>query len=434
MEPVINHQVVDYLNVSAIASNQTILQNILRARDGAPLHFGEFADIRGALSANVSVNSTVPYGPIGVSTTKPRNLLTAGMTVSSSPSFDIDSLDTQDFTKGVMSSISPGTAEFFLNEGIDYRMVLMLLVAGVQPAGSPEMLLNAPNSARIVCYKQKPGPNAVASDYTILAADQPCSGFAEPEYYAFLRIVNNSGRLYPVTLKGTPKPVGAPFNIDMNKDLKAIAAIDPSKYTLAKTKTGQFQLVTAKRASTIILCSDRNGTPTVVGSLTNAASEATKIPLNACMPKNPADAADDSEAVPSTAKLPLATNAVQFQLRSTLEVIQYVGQVMAFQQQQTAAHPDLPERCITLEYENLNGPTCNGGVLFHLQNNGPNPFDQANSVSYNGETWSLPAPAICTDPDRCDHTLQTMSIISLLLNENKSAKDINTTQAVQVVP
>ncbi|MDR3522252.1 MAG: hypothetical protein P4L54_11645 [Acidocella sp.] len=432
LKPIINHQVVDYLNVSAIASNQTILQNILRAKDGAPLHFGEFADIRGSLSINTSVSSTVPYGPIGVSKSTLRDALTAGAAISSSPSFDIDSLDTQDFTKGVMSPITPDTAEFFLNEGIDYRMVLMLLVSGVQPAGSDEMLLNEPNSSRIVCYKTPPGSNALPSNYTIIEAGASCAGTSEPEYYAFLRTINNAGRLYPVTAEGTPKLIGKPFNLDLPKDLRAIAAIDPTKYTMARTKNGQFQLMSATRKTSVVMCSDTGSGPQVVGVLASSVAQVPKVPEKACEPGNGASSEDDN-VLPASAG-PMKSVPV-FKLRSTLEVIQYVGQVLAFQEQQTAAHPDLPERCITLEYEKLTGPTCNGGVLFHLIGPTPGPsLEQGNSVTYNGETWSLPDPEACTNPERCDHTLQTMSMISLLLNENKSAKDIGTTQAVQIVP
>ncbi len=432
LRPIINHQVVDYLDVSATASNQTILQNILRAKDGAPLHFGEFADIRGSLSINTSVSSTVPYGPIGVSRSTLRNVLTAGAGISSSPSFDIDSLDTQDFTKGVMSPITPDTAEFFLNEGIDYRMVLMLLVSGVQPVGSDEMLLNEPNSSRIVCYKTPPGRNAAPSNFRILAAGSPCDGTPEPEYYAFLRTINNAGRLYPVTAEGAPKLIGPPFTLDLPKNLRAVAAIDPSKYSIVRTKNGKFQLLSATRKVSVVLCSDTGSGPQVVGVLAGNVAQAPKVPVKACVPSNGASSEDDN-ALPGS--LGPMKNAAVFKLRSTLEVIQYVGQVLAFQEEQTAAHPDRPERCITLEYENLNGPTCNGGVLFHLVGPSPGPsLDQGNSVTYDGETWSLPDPAACTNPEHCDHTLQTMSMISLLLNENKSAKDIGTTQAVQVVP
>jgi hypothetical protein len=55
-------------------------------------------------------------------------------------------------------------------------------------------------------------------------------------------------------------------------------------------------------------------------------------------------------------------------------------------------------------------------------------------VEYDGRRWSIPAAHTCLDVARCDHSAETMSIISLLLNRNKSAKDIASTPAVEVVP
>ena len=442
LEPVINHQVVDYFNANDIASNQVILQNILRAKDGAPLHFSELANIRGSLSIGGNASTTFPFGSLDKATTLPRKLATLGMTVSSSPSFDIDSLDTQDFTNGVMQPITPETAQFFLNEGIDYRMVLLLLVSGLRSAGSPEMLLNAPNSSRIVCYNHKPGDNAVPTDYSIREADEPCAGdYSEPEYYAFLRTVNHVGRLYPISVMESPRPVGSPFSLDMAKDLRSVASIDPAKYKLVRLPSGQYQLMSAAHDSYIVLCKETPTGPAVAGILTTTRDASTKVSAHACSPNHGADEDNDPSAdvgkTQAQSTIGKDPDTIVFKLRSTLEVIQYVGQVLALQQEETQLNPSRPERCITLEYEDYSGGikhTCDHGVLFHLQNTSGSISGPFSSVDFNGQTWSLPAPRVCTSPTDCDHTLQTISVISLLLNQNKSSKDIARTQAVQVVP
>jgi len=441
LEPVINHQVVDYFNANDIASNQVILQNILRAKDGAPLHFSELANIRGSLAIGGNASTTFPFGSMDKATTLPRKLATFGMTVSSSPSFDIDSLDTQDFTNGVMQPITPQTAQFFLNEGIDYRMVLLLLISGLRSAGSPEMLLNAPNSSRIVCYTQKPDANALPTHFSILEGDEPCAGDREPEYYAFLRTVNHVGRLFPISVAESPKPVGNPFNLDMAKDLRSVASIDPSRYRLARLPSGQYQLMSASHDSYIVLCKETPSGPKVAGILTTTRDESTKVSANACSPNHGGDEDSDVSAdggkTPAQSTIGRDPDTIVFKLRSTLEVIQYVGQVLALQQEETQRYPQRPERCVTLEYEDYSGGikhTCDHGVLFHLQNTSGSISGPFSSVDSNGQTWSLPAPRVCTSPTECDHTLQTISVISLLLNQNKSSKDIARTQAVQVVP
>jgi hypothetical protein len=123
------------------------------------------------------------------------------------------------------------------------------------------------------------------------------------------------------------------------------------------------------------------------------------------------------------------------ELRSTLAVIGHVGQILAFQEAETEKHPKLPERCLTLQfipYDALH-ETCSGAVLIHLLKTAAVEAPPDVSVLYRGDRWSLPAPHSCQDQAHCDHSQETMSIISLLLNRNKSAKDIPSTPAVQVV-
>jgi hypothetical protein len=441
LEPIINHQVVDYFEANDIASNQVILQNILRAKDGAPLHFSELANIRGSLSSGASASATFPFMGPDHATTLPRKLGTVGVTISSSPSFDIDSLDTQDFTNGVMRPITPETAQFFLNEGIDYRMVLLLLVSGVRSAGSPEMLLNAPNSSRIVCYKETPGTNAVPFNYTIAEADDSCPGKSEPEFYAFLRTINNLGRIYPLSVTKSPKPVGSPFDLDMSKSMTEVAKIDPSHYRLVQLKPGKYsekyRLLSEMQGSDVVLCQDVSGDPVIVGILDSERDESTPVRSDACSRQRGTAAYDDQTGITQQTVVGDEKGTVVFKLRSTLEVIEYVGQILALQQEETEENPQLPERCVTLEYENYKDGkrmTCNYGVLFHLQRSAAGLSSPLTTVSYNGVSWSLPAPRVCKSPTQCDHTLETISVISLLLNQNKSSKDIAKTQAVQVVP
>jgi hypothetical protein len=70
-------------------------------------------------------------------------------------------------------------------------------------------------------------------------------------------------------------------------------------------------------------------------------------------------------------------------------------------------------------------------VLFHLTH------DRVHArfgVDYGGEFWGVPDARPCLDPvEACDHTLETLSMVSLLLNMSKSARDIPSTPAVQLV-
>lgn len=423
--PAVDADVTDYFRVNDLAANRIILLNILRARDGAPLHFSELSLVRGQITAGVNASVTFPFGPL-LHATAPRRLGGIIGTVSSAPSFDVGSLDTQDFTRGVMAPIAPATLKFFLDEGIDYRLVLLLLVSGVRTRGNQEVILNEPGSARQVCYSRdvsRAPANALPRRYTIIAEGEPClTGSMEPEFFAFLRVLNHLRRVYATNYAVPPRPVGPPFTIDMRAALRAVAAMDPARYQLERLPSGQYQLVAAEHRDTIVLCQEPAqgiGPPTYLAALRNEAG-GPRIPANACAPHGGAAAAlrehgtEDSEIALLT-------------IRSTLEVIRYIGRILAIQDEFSRPRA---ERCVTLGFEGHN-PGCNGNILFHLTHDRAGaPF----GIEYRGAYWTVPAPRPCTVSTSCDHTLETMAILSLLLNQNKSAKDIPSTPAFQAVP
>ena len=435
----INRQIFDYYQVNDQASNQIILLNILYARDGAPLHFSELSQIRGQMSTTASASTTFPFGVIGHANPAPRDLATIGATVSTSPSFDIVSLDTKDFTAGVMAPITPQAIRFFLDEGIDYRMVMLLLVSGIRPAGSSEMVLNAPNDSRKVCIgtPHEFGTNVELSNYRIAAAGESCDN-SFLEFFAFLNIVNHIKRLYPVSVQTPPRPVGPPFSLAMNSNLRAVTGIDPTKYKLVKLPSGQYQLMTVPRSSMVVLCEAAGSSARVISVLSDSDDVPSRVRADACATRRSYDN-DGSASAASPAKMVtigVTPGTFALELRSTLEVIRYVGQVLAFQEEETAKFPKLPERCVTLQFipYDASHETCKGAVLIHLLKSAMTDVPSDVSVTYHGDRWSLPAPHTCPDREHCDLSQETMSIISLLLNRNKSAKDIASTPAVQVVP
>jgi hypothetical protein len=435
----INHQVYDYYQVNDLASNQIILLNILYARDGAPLHFSELSQIRGQLSVSATASTTFPFGVIGHATMAPRDAGTLGATVSTSPSFDIVSLDTKDFTAGVMAPTTPQAVKFFLNEGIDYRMVLLLLASGIRTASSQEMVLNAPNDSRKVCIDDphSPGSNTELTHYRIVLSRDTCDT-AVPEFFAFLNVINYIKRLYPVSVKVPPRHVGPPFDLTMDTNLRAITSIDPAKYTMRRLPSGQYQLVTVSHSSMVVLCEAMGNSARVVTVLSDTNDAPLRVRANACTahPDSDDDSARAAASPADMVTIGVTPGTFVLELRSTLEVIRYVGQILAFQEAETAKHPDRPDRCVTLRFIRYDqtSATCDGAVLFRLLNTSKLNAPSDINVSYDGQRWSLATPHYCADPERCDHSAETLSIISLLLNRNKSAKDIAATPAVEVVP
>jgi len=224
----------------------------------------------------------------------------------------------------------------------------------------------------------------------------------------------------------------------MNSNLRAVTSIDPTRYKLARLPSGQYQLMTAPRSSMVVLCEADGDSAKVVSVLSDSDDVPSRVRADACLTRR---SYDDDGATSASSPEKMVTIGVtpgtySLELRSTLEVIRYVGQILAFQEAATAENPKLPERCITLQFINYDASheTCKGAVLIHLLKTAMTDAPSDISVLYHGDRWSLTAPHNCQDQEHCDHSQETMSIISLLLNRNKSAKDIPSTPAVQVVP
>jgi hypothetical protein len=208
--------------------------------------------------------------------------------------------------------------------------------------------------------------------------------------------------------------------------------------------------------SMVVLCEDPN-TPAsrdpnilqdhgILSALSTAAIGAVRVPADACSLNRAADEDADAGTLANRDMVVIGTTPGTFilRLRSTLEVIQYVGRVFAWQQLETETlqrqNPAYPERCLTLTSPYLANrydptvDTCRKDVLFRLIKTNSLTAATDLNITFDGHRWSVPPPMPCPDPKQCDYSLETMSIISLLLNQNKATKDIGTTPAVQVVP
>jgi hypothetical protein len=224
------------------------------------------------------------------------------------------------------------------------------------------------------------------------------------------------------------------------------AAIDPSKFRLRQLTDGPnkglYQFARPPHGA-IILCGEANAEPgmyqsppsqpgVVEGLLTDDDPSPLKVPKNSC----------DPAADPASASVNIGADRGTFiiKLRSTAELVMYVGRVLSLQDRLTRA--DGPAQCITLQIQIRVPPyhdTCApGGALFDLQAQ-PGGHPSGLTVTYRGQTWYVPDAVpndASVEPSATgyDHSLETMAIISLLLNQNKSAKDISKTANVQLVP
>jgi hypothetical protein len=430
LSPRMEADVLAYHETADVTANRIILLNVLRAKDDAPLHFAELSLMHGALSEAGAALLTQPIGEIPHSTSLPRASLAPSAAVSDQVTFDLGTLDTQTFSQGVTSPISPKMLKYFLDSGVDHRLVLLLLLSSARLPGGDEAIANYPRSERVVCYpKNRPNPGELPASYQIHGTEIPdaqCPG-KEREFFAFLRILNGLPRVFAVSHKPFV-PVGPPFRPESANFLHDLLSMDHTKQALTRLPNGLLQLSVQSADDQIVLCQDKL-TPTTAGGPSSPGSAADAglkaLPDDPCNPRSAPESGLTISAKGSY-KEPLP----DFTLRSALGIFSFLGQVLGGEERRSErAGTDI---CITLDDRGSRHDCASGQVLFHLTHDrGRARF----GVEYGGDFWGVPDAKPCINfTEACDHTLETLSMVSLLLNLNKSARDIPSTPAVQLVP
>ena len=116
----------DYNRVIADTRNEMILLNIVRASEGEPTHYSALSSVSGNLSigasADASLSGIIDNIDAGAGT---------GISVRSSPSFQIIPLNTQDFATGILRPIEPNVVALFLSQGWNQNLLAALMVESV---------------------------------------------------------------------------------------------------------------------------------------------------------------------------------------------------------------------------------------------------------------------------------------------------------------
>ena len=128
---------VDYNHSVEVAADTLLVVNILRARDGAPLHFTTIGAIHGAF--------TVSAG-IGYDLTAVNNGVQPAGLVASNPSFDIGPLDRQEFARGLLRPIDPALFRLLSDHGLPDPLLLHLLVARFDEGPGGRSIPNEPGN------------------------------------------------------------------------------------------------------------------------------------------------------------------------------------------------------------------------------------------------------------------------------------------------
>ncbi len=252
-----------------------------------------------------------------------------------------------------------------------------------------------------------------------------CPG-REREFLAFMRILNGLPRVFAVSHKPFV-PVGPPFRPDNTHFLHDLLSMDYSKQALTTLPNGLLQLSVQSAEDQIVLCQDR---------ITRQSVDSPREAANAAgaglrpLADNPCNQHSAFElGAPMGARRSQNEPLPDFTVRSTLGIFSFLGQVLGGEERRSEkAAMDI---CITLDDRGSRHDCTSGQVLFHLTHDR---MRARFGVDYGGEFWGVPNSTPCLDfTEACDHTLETLSMVSLLLNLSKSAHDIPSTPTVQLI-
>lgn len=548
----IRSDVIDYSDVIETTTDQFLLINILQARDDAPLHFAALPNIHGSLQATASLAGAAPFEqgiegsrsaavPATATTSAIPGLpeaaflngsIAPAIGVGSAPSFEVDSVEAKDFVTGITSPIDPKFIKYWVDRGLDKRIILLLFFSSVEivdtafdPCTDSNLALiaSAANAAPSHLVRQCRDKTTFGRGAAIeirnnprQAADQieACERAGMPdchsrtEFDLYLRLIDSLKE--GVTANAYSQRTLLAHDREFSP--RDAASIDPAKYQLEPLADGKYDLYSVSASPSFAFClagkfetltgwlvqnTDEQPAAPPTAPLVPAKDRKSGSGIEAAMPargnvcsdpvinvlpfvphaKLPgAGAFVTPESSPGADYFPtpcvrpslppeeparvrapgrpycelflnyMATRdgmgypddhyRIMLTPRSVAEMIHYLGDIVYYQDRvRQNTDRNVP---LTLGYDYschrtpegapVPGADCverDGGVLFQLHRGA----DSGRIVvHYRGETWSV------AEHTPADHTLDAFSIVSQLVNLNKSANDLRTTPTVQIVP
>jgi hypothetical protein len=394
--PVIDAFSADYRVTQGSAGDAQLLFNILRAKDDLPIHFSDLSVIHGSLQMTAATGASIPVANVGTNATTIAPLLTG----QSAPTFDVGTLDTQDFTRGMLTPINPQVIKQFFDQGIDPRIIMLLFFSEYRDLKSRVYLNNMscdrsrPLNAKGECLNRIYGFLSRIDDLFLSKGLAPIY-----DADAFARVSAKGHHLH-ANVYQVLRPVGGwlPGDWSLKDNIDQLRQLDPTKHKLIGR---QLYSISDPR---LAICYEINGTLT---------------PLFPSPHGN--RACNNSELIAHDSPRQAGTLFI----RSTYEVIQFLGQVLRFQEEKGN------NRCLTLGKEREERRCDTGEVLFQVNA----PVGTAVVGTRYGGGWYGLYDRRCNRnlDEHCDYSLQVLALLQILLNYNKAAKDIVAIPRVQVV-
>jgi hypothetical protein len=505
---VMRSQTMSFDDIIEDTTDKLLVLNILRAKDKAPLHFDEIPSIHESITTNASVQAAWPFGPSNKSTA--RNTITAGAGVQMAPSFELDNLATKDFVTGMATPIDPKFVKYWLDRGLDRRVVLLLFFSAIDVTVTEPVkgvtvertirIRNSPRDAIDALYTVPPEPGAKKSTFAENEMDT-CKG--QSDFLHYLKLINNLTS-FTAQAASQKKIILDSISLnnveDLGRVIAAISALDSSKTSVKYEKSTNTLSLIGKSAPTTALCLSRNQARGPGGEEDESTCTGAAVSTSGS-----ADAgADDSKTqdaqafpefvAPNDPRVTdfctsfgrmieqlhtqeqgevTMTNAtdpkprIRMEIRSVGEIIQFLGDLMAYQEAIQAYQHSSSNKTPRPDIEALN-PILTFGFCGYLANKALDPHcgdyffnisstsgaeDSRFSVRYRGQTYYVPRYSLpdqwqnaeaapCSggadkpgkDASCIDHTLEVLAVVNQLTDLQRSAQDVQQTPYVSVLP
>jgi hypothetical protein len=453
-------------------TNKLLVLNVLRARDKAPLHFADIPVIRESMQQSANFSAIDFSGPI-LGTTS-RDNRTRGVGVQFTPSFELTNLYSKEFFTGISTPIDPKFVKYWLDRGLDRRIVLLLFFSAAELVETRSekgpvttiRIMNSPRDAvDIITHRTSP----------VSGEAQRCD--TQADFLRYLKLINSLKTFFAHSYRER-RVLATGLNLEPEKDsrsLQSFAALDQNKIQLVFDKGARaYNLYALSPDSKVAFCmagstSERPGDfemisagPTTAAGKQNCFRSVVEVPAEdstrPVIPESPlafAGPANVSEPSrycaiynrflgipggPQTGEYPKVE--LRLHIRSVGEIFQFLGDLVYYQDE---IQRHMASGTATMK---LNSPVTFGycaddaspgcGDVF-LRLDGER-CDARFSVSYRDREYHV--ANFNADTTGCsssgatgrDHTLEVLAVLHQLIGLHRSAADIRQTPTVQVLP
>lgn len=361
----LSSRAVDYNTAAEIARNEMLLMNVLRARDRKPMVFTGLSRITGSVRAESQIGVAASTGSAAADVQG----FSPSFGFTDSPTFDVAILDSQEFTRGIMTPVGTEILEYFWDQGYNREVLLYLVVDRV------ELECGAADGAPLTVLENDPAEPSFAG-FGALVADLADTGRWEFDDFRTERI-------------------GPPVDAAEARRLPTLVQMAGSPLRLRPVGDGTFQL---EKTSTKLRLA-------VPG--TNACPDPLRTRVRLY---------DSRGAVDAAARMAPSEPRGRIVMRSPQSILHYLGELAR------------PEREVVIRPRRPDQPASERR-LFAVRPAGACSGSEV-SVRYDGGKWAIPRGTADCDAGR---SMQSLAITAQLLSLLQSARDLPTTSTVRIV-